>query len=40
MEAAEIWSGRPEVFGYPGALAVMGLAALALYVMFKKKEWL
>jgi magnesium transporter len=27
-------------FGYPGALAAMGLAALALYVMFKKKEWL
>ena len=27
-------------FGYAGALAVMAGASTALYVMFKKKEWL
>ena len=27
-------------FGYAGALLVMGGSALALYIMFKKKEWL
>jgi magnesium transporter len=27
-------------FGYTGAIAVMGIASFALYVMFKKKEWL
>jgi magnesium transporter len=27
-------------FGYAGAIAVMGVASFALYVMFKKKEWL
>jgi magnesium transporter len=27
-------------YGYPMALGLMGLSSLALYVMFKKREWL
>jgi magnesium transporter len=37
------FEGMPELhwrFGYLGALIVMFSASLALYAMFKKKEWL
>ena len=37
------FGNMPELgwrYGYPSALIVMGGSAFALYILFKKKEWL
>jgi magnesium transporter len=28
------------VFGYPFAIALMGLVCVSLYVIFKRRDWL